>query len=119
MTKKAFLKLQQQWYKKLEKAGFQDIEEFNSPNEMLKRKHNNDFRSRRVEQVYSTQLGYFYKAGHFLTNYSFGTALDRAIWAAHADGLSYREIADKLKTNRDKVHKAVIRLKKVMLANNY
>jgi len=101
-----FKKLQNEWYDKLEKSGFEDIEERNSHHEMLKRWHSFDFPKKDQEKV-EQQRQYFLDAAWFLTHFKGFKRFERRVWTLHTDGLSLREIAARLKVNKDKVHAIV------------
>lgn len=107
---KSFLKLRDEWYAKLRKEGFNDIEDVNSPNEFLKRHDDHWFRTRfKTPMQFSAKQEYFYRAAHLLHTHTFETQLEKAIWDLHCQGYSYREIASMV--TKEKVRKVVTKLK--------
>lgn len=115
---KAFLKLKKTWYKKLEKSGFDEIEDVDSPKEMLKSWHSYKFNpnSSWLDQQIAAKRTYFENAAWFLDNHCFDTSLEKRIWACHAEGLSYRETAQKLKIKEGRIYRRLAKLKKVFNA---
>lgn len=110
---KSFKKLQQTWSKKLAKSGFVDAENASDSDAFLNRWDDQYFRRRFTVDTAAARQEYFYIAFQFLHSYKFKTARDKAIWAAHADGLSFDKIGEKLKLSRDIAFATVKRLKKV------
>ena len=104
------------WYDKLEAAGFEDIEERHSPREMLKRKHNHDFK--KIEpDMYEAKRFYFQEAADMLNWHKFRNARERKIWALHAEGLSVREVATKIKLAKSEVHRIILRLRREIICS--
>lgn len=109
-------KLQDKWYKKLAKAGFEDIEDINSPNEFLKEWHGSWFRSRGHASRFTAKESYFYQAGHFLTNHEFKNEQEKKVWKLHSEGLSLREIAKAMRwKSHFNVNLIIKRLREEML----
>jgi DNA-binding NarL/FixJ family response regulator len=112
----SFQELQKKWYSLLGEKGFQDAE---TNNKFLKRWDSLYFHVRHTPQEFALKKDYFRKAGFFLNEFHFQSNQEKQIWALHAEGLSYREIADQLrnkfkKINKDKVNKIVTQLKNIM-----
>lgn len=115
-----FLALQKKWYAKLEKSGFEDIED----GEHLKMS-----RGQRLAEVvkagkYSFQSSkqeYYRLAGFFLYDHTFESTKDKIIWEVHSQGMAYREISSFMlkKHNIDMAQTQVLetihRLRKKML----
>ena len=113
-----FKKLQQDWYKKLKDSGFEDIER---PNGLLKMwsSEYERFISIYDRTTWIAKAQYFQLAENFFHDYKFETEKDKLIWGWHKENISIRNIVKKLKlqeisTNRDAVHKTIIKLKKSM-----
>lgn len=107
--------LRDEWYKKLKEQGFEDIEDINSPREMLKTWHSRDFARRFNEDRFSAKQEYFLAAVHLLERFKFETALDKEIWTLHADGKSLREIAAiTQRVSKDGALKVIRRIQKYM-----
>ena len=85
---KKFIKLNDEWRKKLKKSGFQDIED---EDENIDR-GSWDFRMKRVQRIYRTKSEYYYMATQFLNDYKFESVLEKTIWTYHAEGVSVRDI---------------------------
>lgn len=111
----AFKALQAKWYDKLATKGFEDIEERNSPREMLKCWHNTWFQARGTPDQIAKQAQYYQMATDMLNTYEFATKLDRKIWELHANGNSVREIAKIVKLAKSPVHLRIQRVKAAML----
>lgn len=116
---KKLLKLRNEWYAKLKKAGFDDIEyapknSLTYPGSIRPGQPNNlyvdlAFKWRDSEQYYRA-------AGHFLYDYQFDSIKDRRVWELHSQGLSLRKIESELGFSFYVVQKIVKRLKTEMLA---
>lgn len=118
LKSKEFLKLQSQWYKKLGKSGFYDIEQ----DEVYFKESPNVFRNKPEIEWIESKIEYYRAAGKFLYDYNFETDTDRYIWEQHANGVAIRTIVDMLKergvkSNITKVFKLIRTLAKVMIKN--
>ena len=116
MTQKQFKALQQKWYKKLEKSGFEDIEQTSDDRGFLKQNHNSYFKTRHTPLSFQNTQEYFLQCSHFLLEHDFNTEQARAIWKLHSEGYSRREIAKMLKIKWwVTVHRVIVDIEKVML----
>lgn len=96
--------LQDVWYKKLEKSGFQDIEQ---DTDNLKVWSSVFFLRHSPEQIQAKQA-YYQMASNFLEDHEFKTRREEIIWSYHSEGISYRDISKLLKKVRIKLsHTAV------------
>lgn len=118
---KQFLKLQKQWYKKLEKNGFEDIEYAggNSMKSGAQTRFSDPVQSNTVTRVES-KTDYYRIAGFFLYDYTFQDVYDKRVWELHAEGVTIRAtdsilIDEGFQSYRDKVGKTLKRLKAIML----
>lgn len=91
-------KLQKQWYCKLAKAGFEDIEDTDSKNEMLKRWDSLYFLSRYDAKSFEEHQRYYQRASQFLESNYFDTSFEKAIWALWTEGKTIKEIEKRLKS---------------------
>lgn len=114
MNKAQFKKLQDKWYRKLEKSGFEDIEDTNSPREMLKTWDSQYFLHIGTPMQFEARQIYFEMCTNFLNTHKFISEADKAIWELHTEGFSLREIAKKKKRSTDAIFKTVKRLKGFM-----
>ena len=124
---KEFKELQKKWDSKLEKSGFEDIEQ--RQDGMLKRWSSRIFTAKMngayfedKQEYYKSKQEYFRLAGHFLHEYDFKTTKERTIWEMHAEGASMDKITATLKSghfkaNRNVVQRTIERLSKIMKAN--
>lgn len=92
------------WYKKLEREGFNDIEQDEDNlkvwSSVFSKRHS-------IEQIQAKQV-YYQMATNFLEDYEFGIRREEIIWAYHSEGISYRNISKLLKKVRIKLsHTAV------------
>lgn len=102
-----FQKLQERWYQKLEKAGFEDIERHQ------KRLHTDTARFADAEAVKT----YYQKAHEYSRQGEFHTGVERSAWEAHCAGLSLREIAKQEKKSKETIRRIIMKhvgLMKVM-----
>ena len=90
MTSQEFKKLQAQWYKKLEKKGFKDIE---CANEQLRSWDSLRFRSLYTPNEVSERCRYYELACQMLHDFKFKSPRDKRIWKKHCQGLTSTEIA--------------------------
>jgi len=96
--------LQESWYKKLKKDGFEDIEQ---DEDNLKVWSSVFFLRNSPEQIQAKQA-YYQMASNFLEDYKFKTRREEIIWTYHSEGISYRDISKLLKKVRIKLsHTAV------------
>lgn len=98
---KEFKNLQRKWYDKLDKKEFKDIEYKGH----LKRSERFYALERYSNETAAVKEEYYRLAGHFLYDFSFETALERAIWELHSTGLSVRKIVTALKKRRFHVYR--------------
>jgi hypothetical protein len=112
-----FMKLNEKWAKKLEKDGFEDIEEFNSPKELLKSWHNMRFAAKNNPDMLNETRDYYLAATNLLNTFTFKNNRDRKIWTMHSEGITERRIAEKLRITNWRVRKLILllqpRIKKV------
>ncbi len=91
------------WDKKLAKAGFDDIEQRDNK-ERLKKWHSHYIQARFTPEEYEERRRYFELATHWLNNGTFENGRAKKAWELHTEGLSYREIAKVMRTNKDKIN---------------
>lgn len=115
---KQFKDLEKEWYGRLTKSGFKDIERRDRIGKAAGRMktgtldniiHSYD------EHQFSVKEEYYRVAGQFLHSYKFKSALEKSIWSMHSEGLSIRNIIKSLKAKghtayRDLVNGAIKRL---------
>lgn len=97
-SSKQFKDLQAKWYEKLAEEGFQEIE--NVRTGQLKQwsmhyvqcKRDKDFALNLIQETNQ----YFHSAQTVLNDYQFKTERERRIWELHCEGLSTRQIADRM-----------------------
>lgn len=115
---KEFKDLQDKWYDKLKKKGFEDIEQADGN---LKRWDSHLFSSKYDQRFFNSKEKYFQIAGQFLHEYEFETKLDAFIWGHHAAGETLWSIVAKIKgrkfkpIQKDTVRKIILLLEKEML----
>lgn len=88
---RAFIKLQKEWYAKAQQTGFSDIEWADNPDS----RHIKLPSSQGRKLIPGKQL-YYAMARNFLTHFEFESKQEKAAWALHADGKSYRKIHNML-----------------------
>lgn len=104
LNKEEFKKLQEQWYDKIKKEGFEDIER---PFDQLKK----------LPQGRSTEE-YYRRAGQYYhhNDWSEYDSVEKDVWEMHQDGATTREINKKLGLYTDKTT-AIIRKHKELMKN--
>jgi hypothetical protein len=121
MSDSNYKKLKEVWYKKLEKAGFVDIEE----DEFKLKVDSTKFARQESMKSYQTKIDYYYMANHFLNSYKFKSSFDRIVWEYHVEGIPSRDIAKiltKLKRKpigRMTIWRVLKRLTKIMKLGLY
>lgn len=112
-------KLQDVWYAKLEKAGFDDIEQRDGN---LKQWACSAFGSRHSNKhLFNSKSKYYELAGQFLHENQFETEREKIIWELHSEGVGMTGIAQEIKRRRYKVksrssvHAIIQKLAKEML----
>jgi hypothetical protein len=112
---KQFKLLQDKWYKKLEKEGFDDIEKldhikFQSEGAM--------FYSFYGHEKFKAKEEYYQLAGKFLHDYNFKNDIEKEIWRLYSEGFTIRQISTFLnlqKFKKSRVFNIVAQLKKEMI----
>jgi predicted DNA-binding protein YlxM (UPF0122 family) len=125
-SQKTFRSLQTKWYKKLEKEGFEDIENTKHDSRPLNEWHS--FKkpkpSQSVDSLYQSQIETFLNQKDFddicrlMTkhgNSRLTVKQIRNIWELHIDGLSNRKIEKQLKIPRSTVYDYIKGLRLWML----
>ena len=101
MPKKTnFKRLQEKWYKKIEKAGFVDIEKGFGSYELVSAPN-----YQRDPIYLQSKMDYYRMATNFLHDYEFESKLEQTIWEYHAEGISIRDIVNTLKKVRIKTYR--------------
>ena len=100
---KEFAKLDKQWRKKLEKAGFTDLEQ--NDRDLILKSSSSQFSRQKFLDTAEFKQEYYYRATHFLNDYTFESKLEQTIWEYHAEGISYRNIAKTLTKVNIKMNK--------------
>lgn len=115
-----FLKLRNEWYDKLERSGFEDIEKTfkNDATTTLNRLHSSWFGKNDPDQMVFSR-DYYYIAAQFLNEHVFEKQEHKQVWELHTAGLSFRRIAQALSSEsfrytKERVEGIVNDLKKHM-----
>lgn len=111
----AFKRLKAQWYSKLAKSGFEDIER--NENELILW-HSEYFLGdrRHATAVVEGKINYYRIAGQFLHDHAFNNAHEKEMWRLHAEGKSIRDIMKVLKKfSKRKVHTVLTTLEAEMI----
>lgn len=98
-----YKKLEEYWYKKLEKDGFNDVE---SSEDHLKMWTSTMLK--KSTPTWRAKEHYYYMATQFLNDYKFESNRERIIWEYHANGISVRDIVVILKKVRIKLKKDAV-----------
>ena len=111
---KKFKAINKKWHKILEKTGFKDIEEFDSPLELLKNWDDVIFVKRYNNGTFLDKQRHYELAGQLLHTYKFDTELERNIWDNHCQGIGERIISKKLKCTEWAVKKAIQKIRQAI-----
>ena len=121
MKKQDFIKLQKEWYKKLDNDGqFKDIEYFDKrtmePRDMM---YKESQKAQLLKDKFTSTEQYYIEARRLSHHYNFNTKMDKKIWTLHSDGEPYRTIASHLGQPYQKVFKTVNKYRDLMLDPAY
>ena len=108
-------KLQSEWYERLKKEGFNDIE--NSRTRLLNEWSVSFFRNYKDKNVYDVCEWYFDEARRILNEYQFNNDNDKAVWELHCEGRTIRQIAMKINIacfSRSTIHRKIKKLRKLI-----
>lgn len=109
---KQFRELQKEWYDRLEKEGFEDIENSSG---LPKQWALNFFRNEFNQIRYEATVEYYSKAQRLLHRYSFRNDIDKRIWELHCEGLTVREISLRIKTyKKSMVHNVISEISRMI-----
>ncbi len=113
---------QKEWYEKLRKEGFKDIERHDwddSSGFGLKRFDSFHFIDTRYGDIdkdsFQAKSEYFRLATHFLNEHTFEDPLDRYIWEMHSEGKSIRDIEKSMKAAKTKIHARIKAVERLMI----
>jgi hypothetical protein len=107
-----FKNLQKKWDKKLEKSGFQDIE--NRRGYFVDHKSFYDLTLRKnfsTTDTFENTRSYYSIARSIATNYKFPSEEMKMIWTMHSEGQTLSEIAEAMNTSKQNIFN---RLKKII-----
>lgn len=110
---KQFKKLFQTWNRRLERSGFEDVEDFKQPEPLLRRWTNTRMSHFTQDEVEDLKV-YFARAREVLLTHKFKNKQERRIWELHSEGFFDKEIARELKITR---HRAVTTVRRIKDAN--
>jgi hypothetical protein len=100
---KEFKALQNKWYRKLNKAGFEDIE---SRNGMLKDYHSKRFAGQDAS-TFTEKERYYQLASQLVHTYPFPDTTSKTMWRLHAKGESIEYISNALNLKTEVVSKFI------------
>jgi hypothetical protein len=122
-------KAQKIWYKKLKDSGFEDVEK--DEENLIKyssrffncRVGGSPFNKESSQSFYEAKEEYYRIAGHFLHDNKFKDEFEKKVWDLHSQGISFRDIAIKVRTkqnkaNKDNIQTLVKELSKEMFKRN-
>lgn len=90
-----FKKLQREWYDKAEEDGsFKDIEEFDSPDELLKSWAL--FYKKVDPKTFIARQKYYQRAQEIYNEHVFKSDIHKEIWGLHSQGFTIRQIVEKI-----------------------
>lgn len=88
--------LKREWYKKLKKEGFDDIEADETRLKTWSSGTGSPYRNtyKYKENMFDAKADYYRLAEHFLNEHRFKNNTERTIWEYHANGIGFRSIVD-------------------------
>jgi hypothetical protein len=109
MSKKTELtKLQRDWYAKLKKAGFKDIEILLDNGQFCDLLIQScGINPKRHPIIYEETYNYYRYARQFLNEHPFRTRKDYLVWTQYSEGIPYRKIAKNLSLSLRKVFEII------------
>jgi hypothetical protein len=114
----SYKKLEKVWYDKLKGEGFEDIENTQTSDRMLKEWDFNFFRNQFNQVQYESTLEYYERANRLLSSFGFKNEVHRRIWELHCEGQSERKIASQLtKCKKSMVHYIISNIAQQMKAD--
>ena len=114
--KKELIALQKEWYQKLSKDGFQDIEYFDKDMEPRDVLYKDAVKvGTALKDKFQGTEQYYIEAGQFYHDYSFDSDTDKRIWFLHSEGHAYRSIVGKLNIPYQAIFRIVNKYKSLML----
>lgn len=105
-----FMRLQRQWYAKLKKKGFNDIEKDNNPQSLLSNKGNGYASVAKHPYNFEETQNFYRLASWFLHEYEFKSKKDQKIWELFCEGKTIRFISAEIKLSIHAVHKRLQKL---------
>lgn len=111
MNQKEFLLLQCFWDRKLERSGFNDIEERDG----TLKDSNWIKQSAKNPMAFQIKQEYYYQATHFLHDHIFKNKIEKKIWEMHTQGETFPVISQRFNIYYTTVNRIVLKLKKIML----
>ena len=104
---KKFRQLEEEWAKKLEQSGFEDIELFKNGQRYLKNNSRALFRKNQRTRLIREQ--YFQNLSDCLHTHVFSKELDRIVMTKFAEGITISQIVIDLKAINIEIHRQTIR----------
>ena len=96
---RTYEELRDDWYQKLAKSGFVEIENVKADN--LKQHHANRFyNSQPAPEVWQARQEYYTMAEHFLNEFQFENKLESVIWEYHVNAISIANIVKTINKTR-------------------
>lgn len=112
---KEFRAIQKYWYARLKKEGFKDAELRRYNTDVLKSWDSTRFQLYYTPTQFAIRQLYFELTGQFLHSHKFKNPSEKAIWALHCTGVSYRTIAATLGIPLRRVERTIPELRTIML----
>lgn len=101
-----FIKIQNEWYEKLSKAGFSDLEWLDKNTGLGQSTPFLKGNERKFKHLDASELSqtseYFVQASQFAQLHKFSTKLHKYIWQLFAEGVSYRKMIPRIRSRRFK-----------------
>lgn len=108
---RAFKRLRDEWYKKLEDTDFKDCEDSRGH---LKRNQETNLLTKKITfkpEIYELTISYYSWAESMLFGFIFKKDIDRIIWRYHSVGLSGTEIGLRVGYHRTWINRKIIEIR--------
>lgn len=104
-----------EWYEKLKKEGFDDIEDTRNDERRLRSWHSLKYQD--IDPLVAQSIrGYYEKAKLLLLRHAFYNEHQERVWALHAEGMTEIEIAKRVPYKKSMVHYIIGNLAKIAKA---
>ena len=111
MDRKQYRKLQQKWYAKLKKSGFEDIEE----SEYKLKRYDSEWFNKHVDSLrHHSTSQYYVRCHQFGQSYKFESKREEKIWMNYCNGYTLEQIEELVPLKKSQIANIINKLKGIM-----